>query len=558
MNKARMENRFVVMVVAASLLLAVAAPALAQQAGTQPPTKGITPSPQPAAATAATTAPARPSTKGIRRGSGRVIVTPQSQNGPTQVVTIVHQLSGFQSLRLLLQQAGGRGALATLNWPFAMTNDAHLDIVAGVALDDGRTIAAWLPQAATEFDSFPVPGLPPRTPKIEGFESQAQTAPAPNVSVVFSNGRRVLARYIGLDGATGLSVMQVNLPAVDARASVSQAKFVEGQRVRLFAPQRAGEQANPPPETIYVRIGDTEAKVDEISRLSSGQIERFTAKVAGAALSPAFVGSVALDDSGATVGIVQAVAGNQARILSEPAVQAAVRRVLDRQASVPRPFLGVSGAPAASTARGLFLANGWQEKDLSQWFDNRQGILLTSIVPGTPAAQANLRAGDVIIGVNEALVKSADDFSALLSDAGSGTPVNLSVVRPTHQTPEAIAVKLAGSDPFQGQYFENPPFISAEPDDLLTLGIQTVALPAKVAIHFGAQGGLLVIAVRQQSTAARGGMREGDIVESIDGHTVPQAPARFTLDSQKKHFVTVVRDRQRVQVSLEAKAEAKP
>src|ERR1700719_644611 len=110
MNKAGMEKRFTLIVVATSLLLAGTSTTLAQQAVTQPPAKGGPSTEQPAAPTAATTAPARPSAKSIRRGSGRVVVTPQSPNGPTQVVTIVHQLNGIEGLRLLLQRSGGRGA----------------------------------------------------------------------------------------------------------------------------------------------------------------------------------------------------------------------------------------------------------------------------------------------------------------------------------------------------------------------------------------------------------------------------------------------------------------
>jgi hypothetical protein len=64
-----------------------------------------------------------------------------------QVVTIVHRLNGLKMFRLLLRSQEQVEALANLNEGFNFTDDVHTNIIAGLALDDGRTIAAWLPDA---------------------------------------------------------------------------------------------------------------------------------------------------------------------------------------------------------------------------------------------------------------------------------------------------------------------------------------------------------------------------------------------------------------------------
>ena len=85
---------------------------------------------------------------------------------------------------------------------------------------------------------------------------------------------------------------------------------------------------------------------------------------------------------------------------------------------------------------------------------------------------------------------------------------------------------------------------------LVRLGLETVALSARVAVHFGAQGGLLVVAVQPDSAAARAGVREGDIIESIDGRMVNGAVTWARL-AESKHVLSIVRDRQRIQLAIE-------
>jgi len=80
-----------------------------------------------------------------------------------------------------------------------------------------------------------------------------------------------------------------------------------------------------------------------------------------------------------------------------------------------------------------------------------------------------------------------------------------------------------------------------------------MALSRKSASQFGLQGGLVVVSVKPKSAAARAGLKEGDVIESIDGRTLRQGvmPKFFVLDLQKRHAVSVIRDREKKQVILE-------
>src|SRR2546421_7192423 len=77
-----------------------------------------------------------------------------------QVVTIVHRLSGVKMLRFLLRQGEDPDTVYTIN-PEAISGDAHASIIAGWALNDGRTIAVRLPQAGAELEFASLPFFGP-------------------------------------------------------------------------------------------------------------------------------------------------------------------------------------------------------------------------------------------------------------------------------------------------------------------------------------------------------------------------------------------------------------
>src|SRR2546423_11034964 len=88
-----------------------------------------------------------------------------------QVVTIIHRLNGLNMFRLLLRSEEQVQAIAALDSAFNLMSDVHTNVIAGLAMDDGETIAAWLPEAEVE----------------------------PDISVVGPDGKRLQARYVGLD-----------------------------------------------------------------------------------------------------------------------------------------------------------------------------------------------------------------------------------------------------------------------------------------------------------------------------------------------------------------------
>src|SRR5437763_11255924 len=152
-----------------------------------------------AAAQTATTEATQPRRRVPTPPARVTVIRGDSQDAP-QVVTIIHRLSGVKMLRLLRRQAGEGGVIETID-PKTLMSDAHASIIAGWAMDDGKTIAARLPQAAAEIETtqfeMRLPRLPPAAPDAMGFSFVQRLEP--DLTVITFDGKRFRGRLIGLD-----------------------------------------------------------------------------------------------------------------------------------------------------------------------------------------------------------------------------------------------------------------------------------------------------------------------------------------------------------------------
>ena len=515
--------------------------------------------------------------------SGPVIV----ENRPTapQVVTILHRLNGLKMFRLLLRSSEELRAITRLDDDFNITDEIHTNVIAGLALDDGQTIAAWLPDAEAEMGPPPSPFAPvapvaPMAPPGVSAQSPRATRVAPgapvtagptnfferpDLTVIARDGKRLIARYVGLDGVTGLSILKIsdkNLPrAIDAK----EGEVGIGQRVRLFGPEPVPKPESRTGGTIYARMGETEGTVVELARSPSGAIARV--KIRSTKLSAANIGGIAVNDAGETVGIVDAVEDSEASVVPSAMVRTAAKRVLDRQASVPRPWLGVWGEPVGTLELDQIVLKGWEREGARLLAEARRGIMLTSVAPGSPAAVAALRPGDVILRVNQEDVRSADDFSWLLQEVEPGRSVNFMVARPGTLSPEAVEITLIESpDPVfglkvpEGQApnwwgpgtIPGSPLLNSLPRSLIAHGIETIALEPQVAARFGGNGGLLVVFVQPSTAAFKAGLRSGDLIEAIDGKLISSTsqPGSLFPRNGKSHSFSVVRNKEKLVITV--------
>jgi S1-C subfamily serine protease len=458
-----------------------------------------------------------------------------------QVVTIIHRLNGLKMFRLLARSQVQVQAISSLDWSFKLMDDVHTNVIAGLALDDGETIAAWLPEAEVEFGPVPVPAPAaseppaPSKPPIAAFPNSFFDTP--DITVIGSDGRRLPAKYIGFDAVTGLSILRLTKKNAVAVTAIKDEPVNTGEAVLLYRPEPVPGTRTVLRPRLYARMAAVEGRIQTIVPAPSGGIARL--RVSAPKLSQANIGGVALNQAGETIGIVDGLDGPDASVLPATLIKRAAQRVLDQQASVPRPWLGVKGEAIAALKFDDLVSRGWEMNRAAALANRHRGIMLTSIAPGSPAALAALRAGDVILKVDDKDIQTADDFTWWLEQAGPSSSVEFTVMRPDQPVEMAFNVKLSQMLEPSFNFNLRNWWPSPKGFSLLDQGIETIALRPPVASQLGTTAGLLVVYVDPVTAAFEAGLQPGDVIQSINGKSVSvfktdPKPATYTFEVVRK------------------------
>ena len=137
-----------------------------------------------------------------------------------------------------------------------------------------------------------------------------------------------------------------------------------------------------------------------------------------AALNPGNSGGALADWRGRVIGINTAVAG-MGLGLAVPInrTTTAIISALIRDGRVRRSYLGVAGNSRSLAPR------------IGSRLGRARGLAVAEVVPGSPAARAGIREGDVLLGIGEAAISDAGDLQRQMSAELIGRPTRLEVYR---------------------------------------------------------------------------------------------------------------------------------
>jgi len=157
------------------------------------------------------------------------------------------------------------------------------------------------------------------------------------------------------------------------------------------------------------------------------------------------------------------------------------------------------------------------------------GALVSSVMPGSAAASAELKPGDVITQVDGQPVHTAGDVSQRVGRAMPGEHITLGVWR--DKTQRELTVSLGKAQAPRGE-----PTAQA---DRGTLGLAVRPLQGDEQRRVGVDGGLLV--ERAGGAAARAGIEAGDVLLALNGKPVQSVEqVRQALQSRPKHVALLI------------------
>ena len=320
-------------------------------------------------------------------------------------------------------------------------------------------------------------------------------AEAENVTVVADNGSEYPATIVGTDSRTDLALLKID--------GVDDLKFVEFTDDAARVGDWVVAMGNPFGLGGTVTAGIVSASGRDIGGNSYGDFLQIDAAVnRGNSGGPTFnlsgevvgVNTAIFSPNGGSVGIAFAI----------PA--ATVERIIDQlksTGSVTRGFLGVSIQDLS--------------KDIadSVGLPTARGALVTEPREGTPAANAGIKSGDVIVEVDGDPIDNALDLSRTIASKQPGSTVMLTIWR--DQSTMDVSVTLTELTEEEPELPAAPPE-EAAPDPAPT-SVGLVLVP-------NAEGdGLLVQDIEPDSLAAEKGLQVGDIILEADNKPVSSADA---------------------------------
>jgi serine protease Do len=230
-----------------------------------------------------------------------------------------------------------------------------------------------------------------------------------DIIVRLSRGGEHAARVVGTDPATDLALLKIDASAL--------AVLPLGDSDRLQVGEPVMAIGNPFGLDQTVTTGIVSAKERFIG---SGPYDEFVQT--DASINPGNSGGPLLDSRGAVVGINSAIfsqSGGSIGIgfaIPINLAKTVLLQLRDRGAVV-RGYLGVAVRPITPDAAE------------SAGLKDQKGVVIESVVEGSPAEKAGVQKGDVIVAVNDQAVVAPQELTRRIVGTSPGTRVELSIVR---------------------------------------------------------------------------------------------------------------------------------
>lgn len=325
---------------------------------------------------------------------------------------------------------------------------------------------------------------------------------AEEILVTLANLERVEAQLIGWDHWTDLALLQLEMEDIQRRGlDFRFAQF--GDSASLRAGQTVYAVGTPNGLTRTVTKGIISnpqryfAANSEIRGFETGYFNSWLQT--DAAINPGNSGGPLVDEEGRVVGInTRSYLGANNLSFAVPSLTAeSVMQALRRDGEMRRSYIGIRLAPM---------------RDLEAFFglESNEGALIDSVDPGSPAASANLRAGDIIHAINDQPVdgRFPEQLPGILNriaESPIGESLRLDIQRGSDRWTAQVTTEVLESRVGERRSF-----------DAWGMSVQRVSRAFARERRYESSDGVIVIGLQSAFPAEQAGLRRGDVILSAN------------------------------------------
>lgn len=339
-------------------------------------------------------------------------------------------------------------------------------------------------------------------------------------SILKPRGERLGAQTVGIDRETDIAVLKVQQEGLPYLELGNSDKLRQGQLVLAFGSPRALENS--------VTIG----VVSSVARQLVADDPMIYIQT-DASVNPGNSGGPPVNTDGEVVGIntfiVSRSGGNEGLGFAAPSnIVKNIYEQFRNSGYVRRGVIGVNAQTITpDIAHGLGLDRDW-------------GVIIGDVYPNSPAEQAGLQIGDVVLSVDGKTMENGRQFDVNLYRHQIGERVRLQISRDGSRLPVEVMVieRIEDSDRFSRM-------VSPEENLVERLGILGLELDDEIRQmlpQLRRNSGVVVAARSTISAAFRtGGFVPGDVIYSVNGQSVENLGGlRDILSAHRTGEVAVV------------------
>jgi len=324
------------------------------------------------------------------------------------------------------------------------------------------------------------------------------------IEVTFHDGVKVKATVVGTDNQSDVAVIKVDNTSYPPLQRADSNKLKVGALVMAVGSPFGFSQ------TVTTGI------ISALERNAVGVNNYESFIQTDAAINRGNSGGPLVDMNGDVIGInsviVSGSSGNDGIGFSIPINMASsVAEMLIKDGKVHYARIGIELAPLTpAVARDMGLDEG------------TKGVLVQSVLPGSPAEKAGLKEDDVIIGFAGEKVQGLSSFRLKVATSEVAKPYEIKVIRDGKERSVSIVPAAAEKIVFeqelddQNRQSQNP--VDREKTMIDDFGLEVQPLTPALAKQLGLpenQKGLLVSSVKSGSPAAEEGIEEGDVITKV-------------------------------------------